>query len=116
MIMDDVIDKGTVDGKAAASWVFEGNTSIEQYKEYLRGVEEGDPEILDKYPAPNPLSGEWAGGLTAESLAYQFVGETYDYVLVDEIASTYEVAFENAYYDELERIARLQVAEDETRS
>ena len=115
MIMDDVIDKGTVDGKAAASWVFDGNTSIEQYKEYLRGVEEGDPEILDKYPAPNPLSGEWAGGLTPESLAYQFVGETYDYVLVDEIASTYEAAFENAYYNELERIARLQV-EDETRS
>ncbi len=50
-------------GRAAASWVFDGNTTTEEYARVLFGIEDGDPEVLDALPSPD-LSGQWAGAST----------------------------------------------------
>ncbi|HTU74389.1 MAG TPA: hypothetical protein VMG38_12810 [Trebonia sp.] len=34
-------------GKVAASWVFDGNTPEEAYRRVLRGIDDGDPGVLD---------------------------------------------------------------------
>ena len=39
-------------GKAAASWVFDGNTPEEEYQRVLRGIEEGDPAVLGATEPP----------------------------------------------------------------
>jgi hypothetical protein len=46
-------------GKAAASWVFDGNTPEEEYQRVLRGIEEGDPAVLGatEPPAIGPGAG-----------------------------------------------------------
>src|SRR6185437_8828528 len=38
---------GRAAGKTAASCVFDGNTPREEYQRVLRGIEEGDPAVLD---------------------------------------------------------------------
>lgn len=62
---------GKAAGTVAASWVTDGNTSRETYARILRGLEDGDPEILDSLPWPN-LSGEWANDPTPRSLAEDY--------------------------------------------
>ena len=46
-------------GKAAASWVFDGSTPEDAYQRVLRGIEEGDPAVLDAIepPAIGPAAG-----------------------------------------------------------
>ncbi|HUL25121.1 MAG TPA: hypothetical protein VLW44_05050 [Streptosporangiaceae bacterium] len=39
-------------GKAAAAWVFDGNTPGEAYQRVLRGIVEGDPAVLDAIEPP----------------------------------------------------------------
>ena len=36
-------------GKAAASWTFDGSTPEGTYRRVLRGIEDGDPLIMDAY-------------------------------------------------------------------
>lgn len=50
-------------GRRAGGWYFDGNTTSETYREVLRGISEGDPEVLDALPFLD-LSGRWADGLT----------------------------------------------------
>jgi hypothetical protein len=49
-------------GRRAASWVFDGNTTERTYAAVLRGIEDGDPVILDRYalrlPAPEGITDE----------------------------------------------------------
>lgn len=58
---------GAEHGRAAASWIFDGNTDRHTYEVFRRGIEECDSEILDRLPAPD-LSGEWADGYTPGEL------------------------------------------------
>lgn len=44
--------RGYEDGKAAGSWVFDGNTTRHTYATVLQGIEDGDPLILDMLPQP----------------------------------------------------------------
>jgi hypothetical protein len=50
---------GRAAGKTAASWAFDGNTPKEEYQRVLRGIEEGDPAVLDaaEPPAIGPAAG-----------------------------------------------------------
>ena len=50
---------GRAAGKAAAGCVFDGNTPREEYQRVLRGIEEGDPAVLDatEPPAIGPAAG-----------------------------------------------------------
>jgi hypothetical protein len=57
---------GSEHGRAAASWLLNGDSSEADARRLLDGIEEGDPEVLDALP--NPPSGEWAGDPTAEDL------------------------------------------------
>src|SRR3954464_12292708 len=58
---------GELEGKAAASWVFDGNTTEETYRDFLKGIEDGDPMVLNMLPSSD-LSGEWAGATTPSEL------------------------------------------------
>ncbi len=105
--------QGVEHGKAAASWYFDGNTPDETYRAVLRGIEEGDPAVLDTFPAA-PLSGEWADGPTPSSVLEDLAGTSaWDGVFSDEDAEeyvqAYEDGFDEASRDEIERVARFQV-------
>jgi hypothetical protein len=39
-------------GKAAAAWVFDGNTPGKAYQRVRRGIDEGDPAVLDAIEPP----------------------------------------------------------------
>ena len=55
-------------GRNAGSWVFDGNTTEETYRWFLKGLEDGDPEVIDRLPT-SPLSGEWADSYSLADLA-----------------------------------------------
>jgi beta-glucanase (GH16 family) len=98
-------EAGRDHGKSAASWYFDGNTADETYTRVLRGLEDGDPEILDTFPS-SPLSGEWADGPTPQTLQHDFELNDDD---VDEACDLYEAAFYQASQDEIERAAGAMV-------
>lgn len=107
---------GTDHGKAAASWVFDGNTTAETYRWYLRGIEEGDPEVLDSLREPN-LSGEFAGDYTPRDLAGDLgiddTGADSADVL-SEFEDAYLGAASSSFWHEIERVCRLMLADDST--
>jgi hypothetical protein len=104
---------GAEHGRAVASWYFDGNTDRATYARTLRGIEEGDPEILDTLPSA-PLSGEWADEptpasvfrdvLEADEAEYDERGES------DDLLTAYEEAFSTAAADAIEAAARAQLA------
>lgn len=98
---------GEEHGRAAASWFFDGNTSEETYRVVLRGLEDGDPAVLDSLPSA-PLSGEWADDPTPASVL-QDLGVDAD-TLEDweesEIMDAYEDGFYTASRDAIETAAR----------
>lgn len=57
------------DGKAAASWLVDGNTANPEFllKHYIKGIDDGDPMVLDKLPVPQ-LGGEFAGDDTWDDI------------------------------------------------
>lgn len=93
-------------GLHAASWVFDGNTPIEMYRRVLKGIREGDPEILDGFNT-NWLSGEHAG----ESLVEIFGGEP-----DTDTSEAYEIAADLAFWDELEGVAQHHINDQEVNS
>jgi len=100
-------EAGAEHGRSAASWFFDGNTDRETYAAVLRGLEDGDPAVLDTFPS-SPLSGEWADSPTPASVLEDLgVDEC------DDAASDYLDAYESGFYEavshEIERVARLQL-------
>lgn len=103
--------RGAEDGKAAGSWVVDGNTSEEALRRLLEGLDEGDPEVLDSLPA-GPLSGEFADGLLPRDLLASLEVEEDDEA-ADDILRAYEDAWSSAVQEEAERSARAMLPEDE---
>ena len=103
---------GKYAGKRAASWVFDGNTNEETYRRFLKGIEDGDPMVLDSVNEPN-LSGEYAGDPTSQSLAEEYGLDQddarYEW-LSDKMCTAWEEASSNAFWWELERVCRYQLA------
>jgi hypothetical protein len=109
---DDLTDRaaaiGRDNGRAAATWVFDGNTSEETCRRLLAGIESCDPEILDAYRVPD-LSGEYAGDYTEDDLAAELdldrdsSSHAED---VDAASGAYLDAASEGFWDEVERIAR----------
>ena len=89
-------------GKAAATWVFDGNTPDEAYRRVLRGIDDGDPAVLDAIepPAIGP-----AAGYDQDDLARDLGIEPGDRGL-PRAASAYADAFTSAFWQETERAAR----------
>lgn len=63
---------GVEHGRNAADWLIDGNTDDPAgvLERYIRGLDEGDPAVMDYLPWPD-LSGEWADGMTAYRLALE---------------------------------------------
>lgn len=96
---------GTEAGKAAASWVFDGNTTDETYRQFLAWHEAGDPLVDQFAPATGWLSGEWADTRTPQSLLAECGAGDED---EEAVLTAYEEAADTAYWQELERVARYQ--------
>jgi hypothetical protein len=112
-LLTQAYDIGYEHGKNAGSWVFDGNTDQATYERYAKGLEDGDPEILDTLPN-SPLSGEWADGPTPTSVLSDLglenndnMGE-YDYLL-----DAYEQGFGEGCNNEIERVLAIQLEEDQ---
>jgi hypothetical protein len=117
-------DLGAEHGRNAASWYFDGNTPQDAYAAVLRGLEDGDPAVLDTLPYAD-LSGEWADRLTGPMLVHDaLVAGGIDHEDDDamyratldwfsDICDAYEVAFSDAAQSAIETVARSMV-ESET--
>jgi hypothetical protein len=89
-------------GKTAADWAFDGNTPEEAYQRVLRGIEEGDPAVLDAVEPPAIGPG---AGYDQDDLVRDLGIEPEDRALPRAI-SAYSDAFTSAFWQETERAAR----------
>lgn len=103
-------EAGAEHGRNAASWYFDGNTSRDTYARVLRGIEEGDPEVMDTLPS-SPLSGEWADEPNPFTVLEATLGKDYSVTEADEdeLLRAYEDAFTTAAQHEIERVCVLQL-------
>lgn len=113
--VEEARNRGEEAGRAAGSWVIDGNTSTETARKILQGLEDGNPETMDMMPAP--LSGEWAGESIMELLgdfAYpinpDYPDEGSDVPL--EVCDAYEQGFMESYWAEVERAATYILGHD----
>jgi hypothetical protein len=98
-------------GQNAASWYFEGGAPRDIFKTVLRGIEEGDPEVYDTFPA-NPLSGEWADGYLPQTL-YSDLGieeGDLDGFELDELCDQYVDAYDVEVSRDIEAQCRAALA------
>ena len=86
--------RGYKHGAGRASWLWDGNTTDETYRTFLKLYDEG--ALPDDYLAPYPLSGEWAG----ESIT-ELLGDLLDEEDNDGIMEAYEDGFQQGWWDEL---------------
>ena len=89
-------------GKAAATGAFDGNSPEDAYQRVLRGIEDGDPAVLDviEQPAIGP-----GAGYDEDDLARDLGIEPGDRALPRAV-SAYIGAFIDAFWQETERAAR----------
>ena len=85
-------------GKAAADWVFDGNTPEEEYQRVLRGIEDGDPAVLG---ATEPTAIGPRTGYDQDDLARDLGTEPGDRALPRAVS-----AYAGAFWQETERAAR----------
>lgn len=97
---------GVEHGRDAAAWYVQDSIggrvsardAIRTASRVLRGIEDGDPEILDSLPYPD-LSGEWADGYTPRDLLHDVGGNDGDASfwqdLVSDLCDSYEDGFQS---------------------
>lgn len=105
-------NEGSNDGRSAASW-YEVPDEQTAFK-ILKGIYDGDPEIMDTLPAPR-LSGEFADDRTAETLVAEALEEVEleagdafeeaDHIIV----AAYEMAFNHASEESIINSALVQL-------
>ena len=93
-------------GKAAASWMFDGNTPEDAYRAVLRGTGDGDPAIPGAHPVPGLSVG---GGYSQADLARDLGLDGEDQLPPDAVTA-YLAAADQAFWDETERLAREHLA------
>lgn len=103
-------------GRAAGSWIIDGNTSEDEARAWLTGIADCDPVTMDAMP--NPLSGEWAGESIGELISESGLDQRMmddddarDRNDVDVWMDAYEVAYSEAFWLEVERAARIVAGE-----
>jgi len=89
-------------GTTAATWAFDGSTPEEAYQRVLRGIEEGDPAVLDALEPP-AIGPEASYG--QDDLARDLGIDPTDRALPRAV-SAYTGAFTSAFWQETERTAR----------
>jgi hypothetical protein len=93
---------GAGHGQDAARQVFDGNTPEQTYRLVLRGIEDGDPAIMDAYQAPVLSAGS---GYTETDLAGDLGLAPGDEALPGAVTAYLDAAGES-FWHETERIAR----------
>lgn len=106
-LLDAATRLGEEAGRAAASWYFDGNSDHATYVRVWRGLETGDPEVMDTLPS-SPLSGEWADDPTPGDVLRTLGVDEFDYDN-DDLLDAYAEGFEAASYRAIEDEARAQV-------
>jgi hypothetical protein len=105
--MSDAYKAGYERGEASGSWVIDGNTTETTAQRILKGINEGDPEVMDMQPAP--LSGEWAGE-SIPALSDLYGLDLFD----DEVATEFEDGFTEGFWSVVESDAALIADRGET--
>lgn len=103
---------GDARGNDAASWVFDGNTDDACYARMLKGIDEGDPAILDSVREPS-FSGEYSCDYSERDLCEE-IGISYDLSTteeVDEIADAYLDQARAVFWSAIEIAARKHLGE-----
>ena len=93
---------GRTAGQAAATRVFDGTTSDDGYRRVLRGLDQGDPAVLDAIEPPAIGAGS---GYGQDDLARDLGTEPGDRAL-PRATSAYSDAFTDSFWREVERTAR----------
>lgn len=99
---------GTQHGTNAGEWATQ-NMSDDTARWWLKGIEDGDPEVLDTMPGA-PLSGEFAGSYDMHALYRDLEVSMWDDTDDGELCTAYEDAHGAAVHAEIERRARHQLA------
>ena len=92
---------GVEAGKAAGSWLLDGNSSEDEARSLLQMIEDGDPA----FEIPAPLSGEWSDGWAAERVFAEADIEPTDDDEPD-LLDAFEAGFAQGFEDEAARSAR----------
>lgn len=120
-------ERGAKDGASAATWyVFDAgpwhgpDQTTLNARAVLRGIENGDPAVLDRFPAAD-LSGQWADSLTGPALAHDAVVEAgvplddeheqAEQDWFDVICTAYEAAYNTAVEGAIAAAARAILAD-----
>lgn len=101
---EDAHARGVEDGRAAGSWVLDGNSSEDTARAILQGIEDGDPAVMDSLPSA-PLSGEFADGLLPRDVL-RWYGLTEEDAESDDILRAYEDGYAEGVDEEVTRTAR----------
>jgi hypothetical protein len=111
-LLERAEEEGYERGKAAGSWLLDGNSTEDAARRLLEGIEEGDPEVLDELPSA-PLSGEYADNpLPRDVLDALEVDEDADHA--EDVLRAYEDGFSRGVTDEALRSARVMLGEQVT--
>jgi hypothetical protein len=93
-------------GKNAASWVVDGNTSKVSARGLVKGIEDGDPAVMDSIREPS-LSGEFGGDYSEDQLMADVGYVPHDGTLHrDDLAEQYSREARESFWHEVERLAR----------
>lgn len=99
--------KGYEHGKNAAGWLFDGNTPTSYYAAFAKGLDDGDPEWVDKVPQPD-LSGQNADTYSSRDLEREFPDED-----GEELCRAYEEGWDAGTMDEINRVLDYQLSKTE---
>lgn len=116
----DARQQGREAGRTAASWVLDGNTSLDHYHRIVDMIDAGDPALDTYLPQYPNLSGEWADSATPISLYEEITGKDHEEAteaaglayetlvgsVVDAIAQAWEEGVSDTFHEECERLLR----------
>jgi hypothetical protein len=104
---------GLAGGRAAGTWIADGNTSRMALEGMVRAFDgDADPDTVS---APSPFSGEWGGDPTAEDKIAEHTDCDPDTLTPeerDELASAYEEGFYEGWNESAERTVRGLLGEE----
>lgn len=103
---------GFEDGRAQATWAYDGNTSDETFAIWKQQTEDGDPAFYDAVSPRNRFSGEWADEPTFQDYVSGILPEDTESTPEedDEIFRAYDDAVSEGFMAEIERAISARIA------
>lgn len=95
--------RGYKDGRAAGTWVFDGNAQEEYFMKIQQGVRDGDPKYLDMLPH-HRLNGEFADDPTWNDIVAEEMDwdkGSIEFFDTDHMYEAYTTAFHQGVEDEV---------------